>query len=190
MGKRLNSPNDLVFDGGGNCYFTDPPYGLKKREKDPARELDFFGVYRINAATGELVLMTKEMSRPNGIGLSPGDKTLYVANSDPDHPVWMAFPIQNDGKLGKGKVFFDSSKAVAEKKPGLPDGLKVDVHGNLWATGPGGVHIINPKGKLLGTIETGVPTANCAFGDDGSTLYVAANHDIARIKTSTKGLGF
>ncbi len=130
------------------------------------------------------------MSRPNGIALSPDDKTLYVANSDPKEPVWMAFPLGKKGKLGKGKVFYDSSKIVAEKKPGLPDGMKVDVEGNLWATGPGGVLIFAPDATLLGMIETGTNTANCAFGDDGGTLYIAVNHDIARIRTSTKGHGF
>jgi gluconolactonase len=189
MGKRLNSPNDLVFAKNGDLYFTDPPYGLEKNINDPARELNFQGVYRIKQG-GKLELLTKEMSRPNGIALSPDDKTLYVANSDPDVPVWMAFPLGSDGKLGSGRVLYDSAKWVAAKKPGLPDGMKVDVEGNLWATGPGGVLILSPEGKLLGMIETGTNTANCAFGDDGSTLYVAANHDIARIRTSTKGLGF
>jgi gluconolactonase len=189
MGKRLNSPNDLVFTKSGDLYFTDPPYGLEKNVDDPARELDFQGVYRIMKG-GKLELLTKEMSRPNGIALSPDEKTLYVANSDFANPVWMAYTLGSDGKLGAGRVFYDSSKAVAAKKPGLPDGMKVDVEGNLWATGPGGVLILAPDGTLLGVIETGTNTANCAFGDDGGTLYIAANHDIARIKTLTKGLGF
>jgi gluconolactonase len=189
MGKRLNSPNDLVFAKNGDLYFTDPPYGLEKGAEDLARELDFQGVYRIRKG-GELELLTKEMSRPNGIALSPDDKTLYVANSDFAKPVWMAFPLGENGKLGAGRVFYDSSKWVAEKLPGAPDGMKVDVEGNLWATGPGGVLILTPEGTLLGMIETGTNTANCAFGDDGATLYIAANHDIARIRTLTKGLGF
>jgi gluconolactonase len=190
MGKRLNSPNDLVFAKNGDLYFTDPPYGLEKHDKDPARELDFQGIYRVKKG-GKLELLTKEMSRPNGIALSPDDKTLYVANSDPEKAVWMAYTIGSEGKLGAGRVFYDSGKWVGhEGKPGLPDGLKIDTQGNLWATGPGGVLIFTPNGKLLGVIETGTNTANCAFGDDGSTLYIAANHDIARIKTMTKGLGF
>ncbi len=131
------------------------------------------------------------MTRPNGIALSPDDKTLYVANSDPDQAVWMAFTLSSEGKLGTGRVFYDSTKWVGkEDKKGLPDGLKIDVDGNLWATGPGGVLIFASDGSLLGVIETGTNTANCAFGDDGSTLYIAANHDIARIRTLTKGLGF
>jgi gluconolactonase len=189
MGKRLNSPNDLVFHSNGDIYFTDPPYGLLKREKDPARELDFFGVYRISAADGKLTLLTKEMTRPNGIALSPDDKTLYVANSDPELAIWKAFAVKADGTLGEGKVFFDASKWVGKKK-GLPDGLRVDVDGNLFATGPGGVLVFAPDGTHLGTIATGVPTSNCTFGEDGSVLFVTANHDIGRIRTGTKGLGF
>jgi gluconolactonase len=190
MGKRLNSPNDLVFAKNGDLYFTDPPYGLEKNVDDPARELTFQGIYRIKHG-GEVELLTNEMSRPNGIALSPDEKTLYVANSDPQKAVWMAFSIGADGKLATGRVFYDATKWADDKsKPGLPDGMKVDVEGNLWATGPGGVLIFTPDGTLLGVIETGTNTANCAFGDNGSTLYVAANHDIARIRTLTKGLGF
>ena len=102
MGKRLNSPNDLAFKSNGDLYFTDPPYGLPKIEKDPAKELDFQGVYRLKP-NGELTLLTKEMTRPNGIGLSPDEKTLYVANSDPDKAIWMAFPVKDDGTLGDGQ---------------------------------------------------------------------------------------
>ena len=104
------------------------------------------------------------MTRPNGIAFSPDEKTLYVANSDPAKPIWMAYPVKDDGTLGEGKVFFDSTDAVKAKKPGLPDGLKVDQDGNVWATGPGGVYVFNPAGKHLGTLATGVPTANCGFG--------------------------
>jgi gluconolactonase len=190
MGKRLNSPNDAVFKSNGDLYFTDPPYGLPKHWDDPARELDFCGVYRISAKDGSLTLLTKEMSRPNGIALSPDEKTLYVANSDPKKAVWMAFDVKEDGTLGKGRVFFDANKWVGKERPGLPDGMKVDREGNLFATGPGGVLIFTPDGTYLGRISTGVPTANCAFGDDGSVLYVAANHWICRIRTSTKGKGF
>src|SRR5947207_2440649 len=189
MGKRLNSPNDLVFMKNGDLYFTDPPYGLPLIEKDPAKELDFQGVYRLKP-NGELTLLTKDMSRPNGIGLSPDEKTLYVANSDPDKAVWMAFPVKDDGTLGEGKVFFDSTDLVKAKKKGLPDGMKVDKDGNIFATGPGGVLVFTPGGKHLGTIATGVPTSNCGWGDDGTVLYVTADKDLCRIKTKTKGKGF
>lgn len=187
MGKRLNSPNDLVFHSNGDLYFTDPPYGLEKNWDDPARELDFCGVYRIRK--GKVELMTKEMSRPNGIVLSPDEKTLYVANSDPKQAVWMSFPVKADGTLGSGKVFFDATKWVGQKK-GLPDGMKVDTQGNLFATGPGGVLIFTPDGTHLGTMATGVNTSNCAFGEDGSTLFVTADHDVCRIRLTTKGKGF
>jgi gluconolactonase len=189
MGKRLNSPNDLVYHSNGDLYFTDPPYGLPKWEKDEARELDFFGVY-LRKKDGKLILLTKEMTRPNGIALSPDEKTLYVANSDPDVPVWKSFPVKADGTLGASKVLVDGTKWVQEKRLGLPDGMKIDVAGNIWATGPGGVWVFAPDGTVLGNIDTGINTANCAFGDDGSTLYIAANHDICRVKTLTKGKGF
>jgi gluconolactonase len=188
MGKRLNSPNDGVFKSNGDLYFTDPPYGLEKNWDDPARELDFCGVYRL-AKDGTLTLLTKEMSRPNGIAFSPDEKTLYVANSDPKKAVWMAFDVKPDGTLGAGRVFFDSTD-WAGKKPGLPDGMKVDQAGNLFATGPGGVHVFTPGGKLLGTLATGVPTANCGWGDDGTVLYITADKNLCRIKLTTKGKGF
>jgi gluconolactonase len=188
-GKRLNSPNDLVYHPNGDLYFTDPPYGLPKNVDDPAKELPYQGVYRLRP-TGELNLLTKEMTRPNGIGFSPDRKTLYVANSDPNLAVWKAFPVKDDGTLAEGREFFDSTAMVKANKPGLPDGLKVDEKGNVFATGPGGVLVFSPLGKHLGTLATGVPTANCAFGDDGSTLYITANDKLVRVKTTTKGLGF
>ena len=188
-GKRLNSPNDLVYHTNGDLYFTDPPYGLPGQMKDPKKELDFQGVYRLKP-TGELTLMTKVMSRPNGIGLSPDNKTLYVANSDPEKANWMSFPVKEDGTLGEGKPFFDSTDMVKAKKPGLPDGLKVDQQGNIWATGPNGVFVFDAMGKHLGSIITNDKTANCGFGDDGSTLYITANDKLIRIKTKVKGLGF
>ena len=189
-GKRLNSPNDMVWHSNGDLYFTDPPYGLEGWFKDKARELDYLGVYLLKP-DGTIKLLTKEMSAPNGIALSPDEKTLYVANSDMDRPVWMSFPVKSDGMIGEGKVFYDSTEFVKAKRKGAPDGMKVDVHGNLWATGPGGVHVFAPDGTLLGTLDTGVNTANCCFGgDDGSTLFVACDHDIGRIRTTTKGKGF
>jgi len=192
-GKKLNSPNDGVFAKNGDLYFTDPPYGrMLKKDKDwafPDCELDFHGVYRLSKKDNKLTLMTKELKYPNGIALSPDEKTLYVGHSDPKNAVWMAYPIEKDGSLGKGKVFFDSSKWVGKKK-GLPDGMKVDVKGNLWATGPGGVLVLTPEGKHLGTILTGVNTGNLCFGEDGSTLFIMCDKAIGRIKTKTKGLGF
>jgi gluconolactonase len=185
-GKRFNSPNDLVYHSHGDLYFTDPPYGLPKGFDDPARELGWCGVYRLSP-TGEVTLLTKEMTRPNGIALSPDEKTLYVAQSDSQAAIWKAFPVTSDGSLGKGRVLYDATKWMG-KRPGAPDGMAVDVHGNLWATGPGGVLVFSPTGKLLGILHTGLRTANCTFGDDGTTLYITADMYLCRVKTNTKGL--
>ncbi len=184
-GKRFNSPNDATFRRDGSLYFTDPPYGMTRKMQDPDKEIDFQGVYR-RAPDGSVQLLTREMSRPNGIAFSPDEKTLYVANSDPKRAVWMAFPVLDDGTLGAGRVFFDATSMVG-RLPGLPDGLKVDEDGNLFATGPGGVLVFAPDGRHLGTLLTGRPTSNCAFGDDGRTLYVTANGELVRIRLTTKG---
>jgi gluconolactonase len=188
QGKRLNSPNDLVYKSNGDLYFTDPPYGLPENVDDPRKELDFQGVYRLSK-DGVVTLLTKEMTRPNGIGFSPDEKTIYVANSDPKKAVWMAYDVKEDGTLGQGRVFFDATSWV-DKKEGLPDGLKVDQQGNLFATGPGGVHVYAADGTHLGSIDTGEATANCAFGDDGSVLYITADMYLCRIRTAAKGIGF
>ncbi|HEX6924911.1 MAG TPA: SMP-30/gluconolactonase/LRE family protein [Longimicrobiaceae bacterium] len=189
QGKRLNSPNDLVIHSNGDIYFTDPPYGLRDLNRNPAKELDFNGVYRLRP-NGELTLITRELTFPNGIALSPDERTLYVAVSDPQNPVWMAYDVAPDGSVSGGRVFFDASPLMREDRRGAPDGLTVDVHGNLWATGPGGVLIISPEGKHLGTILTGQATSNAAFGDDGSTLYLTADMNIIRVRTTTRGVGF
>ena len=188
-GKRLNSPNDAVFHTNGDLYFTDPPYGLPKRYDDPARELDFCGVYRL-ARDGKLTLLTTEMTRPNGIAFAPDEKTLYVAQSDPAAALWKAFPVKDDGTLGPSRLVFDATAWVKAGKPGLPDGLKVERGGNLFATGPGGVHVFSPDGKHLGTIDTGERTANCAWGEDGTVLYITADMYLCRIQTATKGAGW
>jgi gluconolactonase len=189
QGKRLNSPNDLAFKSNGDLYFTDPPYGLPGNFDDPRRELDFCGVYRLSR-DGQLTLLTKDMTRPNGIAFSPDERTLYVAQSDPEAAKWMAFEVKFDGLLGKGRVFFDATAWAKEGKKGLPDGMKVDRAGNLFATGPGGVHVFASDGTHLGTFDTGEATANCAFGDDGSTLYMTADMKLARVKLTTKAKGF
>ena len=190
MGKKFNSPNDLVLAKNGDIYFTDPPYGLPGQMKDPGKELDFQGVYRLNAK-GEVTLLTKEMTRPNGIGLAPDEKTLYVANSDPLLAIWKAFPIKDDGTLGPGKTIFDATKDVLESpNKGLPDGLKVDAKGNIFATAVNGVYVFAPDFTFLGRIVTNDKTANCGWGDDGSVLYLCTNDKLTRVKTSTKGLGW
>jgi gluconolactonase len=188
-GKRLNSPNDVVVRSDGALYFTDPPYGLPKREDDPRRELDVFGVYRIGA-DGRVMLLARSLTRPNGLAFSPDERTLYVAQSDPKRAIWMAFPVKDDGLLGEGRLFADVTPLVGPAAPGLPDGLKVDRDGNLFATGPGGVHVFSPDGRRLGLIETGQATANCAWGGDGSVLYITADSYLCRIRTSTRGAGW
>ena len=192
MGKRLNSPNDGCFKSNGDLYFTDPPYGLPQRWDDPRKELDFQGVYRLSnpGPNAILTLLTKELKAPNGIAFSPDEKTLYVAQSDPENAIWMAFPVKEDGTIGEGKEFADATEMVKEGLPGLPDGLKLDRHGNLFATGPGGVHIYAPDGKRLGRLETGERTANVAWGNDGSVLYITADMYLCRVVTTTKGAGW
>jgi gluconolactonase len=188
-GKRFNSPNDLVLKSNGDLYFTDPPYGLPQGADDPSRELDFCGVFRLSAADGKVTLLTKEMSRPNGIAFSPDEKILYVSQSDPQKALWMAFPLKEDGTLGPGRVFYDATRWTKTLK-GLPDGMKIDRGGNLFATGPGGVNVFAPDGTLLGRINPDQITANCGFGEDGSVLYITAHRYLCRIKTGTKGEGF
>jgi gluconolactonase len=190
QGKRLNSPNDLVIGPRGDIYFTDPPYGLRDLNRNPAKELDFNGVYRI-APNGELSLVTRDLTFPNGIGLSPDARTLYVAVSDMQHPVIMAYDVAPTGEVSGGRVFFDASALLKAGKRGAPDGMTVDARGNLFATGPGGVLVISPQGKHLGTIVTGQTTSNTEFGgEDGSWLYMTADMDIIRVRLKTKGIGF
>ncbi|MCH8174423.1 MAG: SMP-30/gluconolactonase/LRE family protein [Proteobacteria bacterium] len=183
QGKRLNSPNDSAYRSDGWLYFTDPPYGLAGLEDDPARELDFNGIYRLSP-DGELELLESGQTRPNGIAFSPDERTLYVANSDAENKVWMAYPVRDDGTLGTGRVFFDVND---QNETGAADGLKVDVDGNLFATGPGGVWIFDASGKHLGTIKPDEVPANVAWGDDGSTLYMTARTGLYRIRLSTSG---
>ena len=181
-GKKLNSPNDMVYHSDGSLYFTDPPYGLAKGDDDPTKELKFNGVYRLSK--GKLKLIIKDMSRPNGIALSPDEKTLYVANSDPKRKLWMRYDLAADGSVKNGRVFAD---VTAEKEDGLPDGMKVDAKGNVYATGPGGVWVFSADGKHLGTIKAPEIPANCGWGDDGKSLYLTARTGLYRIKLAVAG---
>jgi gluconolactonase len=183
--RRFNSPNDVTFKSNGDFYFTDPPYGLEKLNNDPDKELAFNGVYRVRP-NGDITLLIKHLTFPNGIAFSPDERILYVAISDPNRPVIMAYDVQPDGTVDNERVFFDAKPLMPGRK-GLPDGLKVDVAGNLFATGPGGVLVISPAGVHLGTINTGEATANCGWGDDGSVLYITADMYLCRIRTTTKG---
>ncbi|MEK7254312.1 MAG: SMP-30/gluconolactonase/LRE family protein [Bacteroidota bacterium] len=179
-GKRLNSPNDAVFDSKGNLWFTDPPYGLTKQADDPDREIPFQGVYRLRQ-NGQVDLMIDSLSRPNGIAFSPDGTKLYVANSDPDRAIWMVYDVQPNGSLANGKVFFDATEDAKVMK-GLPDGLKVSQQGVVFASGPGGIWIFKPDATLLGKINTGQATSNCTFGNDGKALYITADMYLMRVK--------
>ena len=188
-GKRFNSPNDLVRHSSGAIYFTDPMYGLLKGGDPKTAEIDFMGVYRCGP-DGKVTLATRAMTKPNGLAFSPDEKILYVGQSDSTAPLWRAFDVQADGSLANERVFFDATELAKKGLKGSPDGFKVDINGNLFATGPGGVLVISKDGKHLGTISTDDLVANCAWGDDGSTLYMTTNSRLARVKTQTRGAGF
>jgi gluconolactonase len=181
-GKKLNSPNDLVFRSDGSLYFTDPPYGLPKQDNDPTKELEFNGVFRL--ANGKLEVVIKDLTRPNGLAFSPDAKTLYVANSDESCRLWMRYDVAADGSVHNGRVFAD---VTAERESGLPDGMKIDSLGNIYAAGPGGVWVFSPEGKHLGTIKPPESPANCAWGDDGKSLYITAVAGLYRIKLAVAG---
>jgi gluconolactonase len=188
-GKRFNSPNDLALRRNGDIYFTDPPYGLEKTNDSPLKELPFNGVFRVTPS-GEVTLLTRDINWPNGIAFSPDEKVLYVAVSDGRQPRILAHDVQPDGTLANARVFFDATPLRAQGRKGSCDGMKVDAAGNLWTTGPGGVLVLSPEGKHLGSILTHQPTGNCCWGDDGSTLYVTANMFLVRVKTLTRGAGW
>ncbi|MEO0895929.1 MAG: SMP-30/gluconolactonase/LRE family protein [Bacteroidota bacterium] len=178
--KRFNSPNDLCMDSKGNLYFTDPPYGLPKGEADPERELDYQGVYKVDPE-GQVHLLVDNLTRPNGIALSPDENILYVANSDPKKAVWMAYDLDDKQEIAGERLLLDKTDLVGEDNPGLPDGLKVHKDGTLFATGPGGVLLISPEGEHLGTIRTGQATANCAFGPGQKHIYMTADMYLMRL---------
>ena len=196
QGKKLNSPNDLVYAKDGSLYFTDPPYGLPTQDdKDPIKELQVNGVYRIPRALqqkpgtaparDQLQLVSKDLPRPNGIAFSPDQKYLYVDNSG-SQKIWMRYQVQEDGSLTNGKVFYDAS---SDKRPGGPDGMKVDSLGNVYSTGPGGIWIFSPEGKPLGVILIPERTANLNWaGSDRKTLYITASSSIYRIPLKIPGI--
>ncbi|HEY0164965.1 MAG TPA: SMP-30/gluconolactonase/LRE family protein, partial [Sphingomicrobium sp.] len=173
----------------GSIYFTDPPYGLEGLNASPLKELAYNGVYRL-APSGEVTLLAKDLSFPNGIILSRDERTLYVANSDPKHAVIVAFDLDRSGAVTGRRIFADMTPLVGPGMPGLPDGMAIDRTGNLFATGPGGVHVLSPSGERLGRIDTGTAIANCAFGEDGRTLFLASHQMLARVRTATTGLGY
>ncbi len=181
-GKHLNSPNDVVFAPDGSFYFTDPNYGLKLGAKDPAKQLPFQAVFHV--VHGKPTPVIRDLATPNGVALSPDNKTLYVANTQPDQRI-VAYPIHPDGTVGTGH---DLITFTGKEGPGAPDGLKVDSHGNIWSTGPGGIRIITPEGKVLGQIKLPEVAANCAWGDpDGKTLYITARTHVYRVRALIPG---
>jgi gluconolactonase len=181
QGKRFNSPNDAVYNSKGELFFTDPPYGLEKHMNDPKKEIPFQGVYKVKT-NGEVVLITDSLTRPNGIAFLNNEKTLLVANSDPGKPNWYAFDITDNDSITNARIFYSTTGSDPSLK-GLPDGMKVDKKGNLFASGPGGIWIFNSSGKLVGKIRVGdAPASNCAFSTDEKTLYITNDMNILRVK--------
>jgi gluconolactonase len=185
-GKRLNSPNDLVYKSDGALYFTDPPFGLPKFFDDPRKELPFSGVFRVSPDGKNIQLLTNELSGPNGLAFSPDEKYFYVDNWDEKRKVVMRYEVKPDGTLANGKVFFDMTSAEGDD---ALDGLKVDERGNLYVSGPGGLWLISPEGKHLGTIMGPEHLHNFAWGDDdGKSLYLCARTGLYRIRLKIPGI--
>ena len=183
QGRRLNSPNDLVYRSDGVLYFTDPPFGLPKVFDDPRKELPFSGVFCL--ANGELKLVSTDLAGPNGLALSPDEKHLYVGNWDPQRKIVMRYEVQGDGSLTNGRVFFDMTTSPGED---AIDGIKVDRRGNLYVSGPGGLWIISAEGKHLGTVSAPEHPHNMAWGDDdGRTLYLTAQTGLYRLLVNVPG---
>jgi gluconolactonase len=195
QGKKLNSPNDLVYKSDGSLYFTDPPYGLPTQsDTDPLKEQTVNGVYRIPGArrhkagappdNDKLQLIIKDLGRPNGIAFSPDEKYLYIAESG--LKVWLRYKVQPDGSVTDGGTFLD---AKTDSTPGVPDGMRVDKDGNIYSAGPGGVWVISPAGKHIGTIKVPEVVGNVAWGDkDGKTLYIVASTSVYKIRTKVAGI--
>lgn len=188
QGKRFSSPNDVVETSSGDLLFTDPPYGLKGLDGSPDKETSFNGVYRLSAS-GEVTLIDRSLTRPNGIVLSPDEQTLYVTVSDPAGSAVHRYTMMADGTFGNRELFFDAMPYFAEGLQGLPDGMAVSTAGHLAVTGPGGVFILAPSGEVLGQVRLPDPTANCTFGPDGA-LYITSNDKLYVVKTKLTGLGF
>ena len=187
QGKRFNSPNDVVINPTTrHIYFTDPAYGLPQQAQDASRELPTGTVYRLDP-DGKVSQEINNLTTANGLAFSPDNRTLYVSQSDSLKPVIMAYDVRPNGQLSKGRVFFDMSKLERPRFKETPDGLKTDRNGNVWAAGFGGIVVLSAKGQHLGTIDTGEVVANCAFGDDGRTLYIASGSFLCRVRTLVQG---
>ena len=188
-GKKFSSPNDVTKMKNGVIFFSDPPYGFKKFDDAPEKEMAFNGVYRA-ATDGTITVIEKELTRPNGVALSPDERVLYVSQSEPTKAIIMAYSLDADGKVTGKKLFHEFTDLVADSAPGLPDGLTVAADGTIFTSGPGGIIVLSKEGKRLGRIVDGEPTANCKFGDDGRTLYLTSHNMLARIRLNIKGTGF
>lgn len=180
QGKRISSPNDATYNSKGELFFTDPPYGLPGRgDNDPTKETKFNGVYKVKK-NGEVVLLIDSLSRPNGIAFFPGEKKMLVANSDPRKPNWYIYDVKGD-QLINGKIFY-SAAGYDRKLQGLPDGLKIDKKGNVYAAGPGGIYFFNNSGKLLGMLKVPEATSNVALSADEKTIYITNNMQVLRLQ--------
>ncbi|HYM93171.1 MAG TPA: SMP-30/gluconolactonase/LRE family protein [Chitinophagaceae bacterium] len=178
-GKKFNSPNDLVFNSNGELFFTDPPYGLENGMIDPKKEIPFQGVYKVKA-NGEVILLLDSLTRPNGIAFLSGQKQIVIANSDPDKPNWYIYDVKGDS-LANGRIFY-SAAGYDRSLKGLPDGMKVDKNGNVFAAGPGGFYFFNSNGKLLGELKVPDAPSNCALSTDQKTLYMTNDMQVLRLK--------
>ena len=188
-GNKFASPNDVTRMKNGVLFFTDPPYGYKKFDDAPQVEIKFNGVYRMGK-DGTVTAIEKELHRPNGVALSPDERTLYVTQSEPTKAIINAYSLDADGNVTGKKLFHDATDLVGEKSPGLPDGLAVASDGTIFTSAPGGILVLSKDGKRLGRINDGKPTANCKFGDDGKTLYLTSKDMLARIRLNISGAGF
>jgi gluconolactonase len=188
-GKKLSSPNDVARMKSGVLFFTDPPYGFRKFDDAPEKEIPFNGVYR-RGKDGKVTVIEKDLHRPNGVALSPDERTLYVTQSEPTRAIVMAYSLDAKGNVTGKTLFHDFTDLVGAQNPGLPDGLTVASDGTIFTTGPGGVIVLSKDGKRLGRISDGKATANCKFGDDGKTLYLTSHNMLARIRLNVSGQGF
>ena len=188
-GKKFSSPNDVVKMKSGVLFFTDPPYGFKKFDDAAEKEIPFNGVYRMGK-DGKVTAIEKELTRPNGVALSPDESVLYVAQSEGSKAIINAYTLDKNGEVTGKRLFHDTTDLASKEFPGAPDGLTVAADGTVFATGPGGVLVLSKDGKRLGRIWDGKQTANCKFGDDGRTLYMTSHNMLARIRLNIKGAGF
>lgn len=180
QGKKLSSPNDAVFRSNGDLFFTDPPYGLPKQAEDPTKEIPFNGVYKVSGGTTTLIV--DSLTRPNGLAFLKGEKTLLVANSDPEKASWYAFDLDEQDSVTNSRIFYDATSNGKAGEHGLPDGLRVDSNGNVYATGPGGIWIFNGSGKPLGRIRLTQPAANCELSTDEKMLFITNNMYLVRVQ--------